>query len=145
MNQTIASEARRYNHILSEIDAVYHEIAVKQGISDSTMTILYTLSEHDGSCLLSEIVRVSGISKQTINSALRKLEAEAIIQLEAAGGKAKRVCLTKKGERFTRETVDKVIDMENRIYASWEAEEWNTYLRLTERYLTQIKEELKEI
>lgn len=145
MNQKIESEARRYNHILSEIDAVYHEIALKQGISDSTMDILYALSEHDGSCLLSEIVKVSGISKQTINSALRKLEREDILRLEAAGGKTKRVCLTEKGQRFTKETVNKVIAMENRIYASWEAAEWNTYLHLTERYLKQIKEELKEI
>lgn len=85
------------------------------------------------------------MSKQTANSALRKLEKEGILYLEPAGGRAKQVCLTPKGFAVTRETVEKIIDMENRIYASWSPEEWNLYIALTERYLYQLREEMKEI
>lgn len=145
MNQTIEAEARRYNHLLSEIDAVYHEIALKQGFSDSTLSVLYTLYEHRGSCLLGNLVKQSGISKQTINSALRKLEHEGIIFLEPAGGKSKRISLTPKGTLLAQETAGKVIAMENKIYDSWKPEEWALYLELTERFLNGLRKEMKEL
>lgn len=142
MNQ---SEARRYNRIIAEIDEVYHEIAVKQGFSDSAMAILYVLSDNDGTCRLTELIRQSGVNKQTINSALRRLEKDQIVYLESAGGKSKRVCLTEKGLAIVHETVDRIFELENEIYASWSKEEWELYLQLTERYLCQLREKMKEI
>ncbi len=139
------SETRRYNRIISEIDEVYHEIAVRQGFSDSAMTILYLLSDNDGKCRLTDLIKSSGVSKQTINSALRKLEKDEIVYLEPAGGKSKRVCLTDKGFAITHETVDKVLNIEKTIYSSWSAEEWKLYVELTERYLFQLREKMKEV
>lgn len=145
MGEQKQSESRRYNRIISEIDEVYHEIAVRQGFSDSAMAILYVLSDHDGQCRLPELIKLSGINKQTVNSALRKLENDDIVYLEPAGGKSKRVCLTEKGFATAHDTVDRVLEAENRLYASWPTEEWELYVRLTERYLEQLREEMKEI
>lgn len=139
------SETRRYNRLISEIDEVYHEVAIRQGFSDSVMTILYTLSDHDGQCRLPELIKLSGVNKQTVNSALRKLEKDEIIYLEPAGGKSKRVCLTEKGFSTVHKTVDRVLEVEKKIYSSWSQEEWELYVRLTERYLYQLREEMKEI
>lgn len=139
------SETRRYNRLISEIDEVYHEVAIRQGFSDSVMAILYTLSDHDGQCRLPELIKLSGVNKQTINSALRKLEKDDIVYLEPAGGKSKRVCLSEKGFSAVHRTVDRVLEVEKKIYSSWSREEWELYLRLTERYLCQLREEMKEI
>lgn len=139
------SETRRYNRLISEIDEVYHEVAVRQGFSDSAMAILYALSDNDGQCRLPELIKLSGINKQTINSALRNLEKNEIVYLEPAGGKSKRVCLTEKGFSTVHETVERVLDVEKKIYSSWSQEEWKLYLQLTERYLSQLREEMKEI
>ena len=35
-------DMRRYNHLLQETDAVYHEMAQHWGLSDSVMGVLYT-------------------------------------------------------------------------------------------------------
>lgn len=145
MEQITQSEARRYNRLLSEIDEVYHEIAVRQGYSDSVMAILYVLADNGGQCLLAELVKLSGVYKQTANSALRKLEREGIVYLESAGGRAKRVCLTEAGLAVVHETVERVISVEKKIYASWTRGEWALYVQLTERYLRQLREEMKEI
>lgn len=145
MEIIMQSETRRYNRIIAEIDEVYHEIAVKQGFSDSAMSILYTLSDNDGDCRLADLIRQSGLNKQTTNSALRKLEKEDILYLEPAGGKSKHVFLTPKGHTTIHETVDKIIDIEKEIYASWSKEEWELYVQLTERYLYQLREKMKEI
>lgn len=139
------SETRRYNRLISEIDEVYHEVAIRQGFSDSVMAILYTLSDHDGQCRLPELIKLSGVNKQTINSALRKLEKDEIIYLEPAGGKSKRVCLTEKGFSTVHKTVDCVLEVEKKIYSSWSRKEWELYVQLTERYLYQLREEMKEI
>lgn len=139
------SETRRYNRLISEIDEVYHEVAIRQGFSDSAMAILYALSDNDGQCRLAELIKLSGVNKQTANSALRRLEKDNIVYLESVGGKSKRVCLTEKGFSTVRETVDRVLDAEKKIYSSWSREEWKLYVQLTERYLYQIREAMKEI
>ncbi|MDE6738721.1 MAG: MarR family transcriptional regulator, partial [Lachnospiraceae bacterium] len=106
-----SKELRRYNYLINEIDAAYHEIASTFGLSGSSMVILYTICDNEGSCLLRDICRNSGISKQTINSALRKLESEGIIYLESAGMKNKKVCLTAHGTLLTAHTAGKIIEM----------------------------------
>ena len=90
MDNNITEEMRQFNYLLSEIDAVYLEASQKLCLSDSAMQILYVISNHREECLLSEIYRLSGISKQTINSALRKLEADGIVRLESLAGRRKR-------------------------------------------------------
>lgn len=64
----------QYAYLAGEINALYHEAAVKMGISDSVQNILYVLCEKGGQCPQSEISKLAGISRQTINSAIRKLE-----------------------------------------------------------------------
>ena len=55
MHSYTSKEIKRYNHLISEIDAVYHEISLKFGLSDSALIILYTICEHGDSCLLRDI------------------------------------------------------------------------------------------
>lgn len=134
---------KRCNYLIGEIDAVYHEMAVNLGLSDSAMRILYAICDSGESCLLQEICRRSGVSKQTINSAIRKLEAEGIVYLEPAGGKSKNVCLTKEGKRLAEQTVIRIMEAENDILASWAKEDVDKYLGLTEEFLTAIREKAK--
>lgn len=144
MTERIKTEAKQYNHLISEIDNTYHEAAVSFGMSDSEMMIVYTAAEQDGSCMIGDITK-SGISKQTVNSALRKMEKEDKIRLENARGKEKRIILTPHGEELAERTARRIINAENRIFSSWEREEWELYLKLTERFLASLKEEIKEL
>lgn len=145
MADEIKSTLERFNLLLSEIDAVYHDAALKMGISDSAMVVLYTVCSMNGDCLLNDITRMSGVSKQTINSALRKLEAEDILYLEASGARKKRVCLTEKGKDLAERTVLRLIGIENDIFRSWSAEERKIYMELTQRYLFMLQDRVKEL
>ena len=110
-----SSDIRRFNHLISETDAAYHEMSLKLGLSDSAMQILYTLcGNEDGSCLL---------------------------RLEMAGGKRNKVILTEKGLLLAGRTAGRVIEAENRIFASWPREDVETYLELTRRYLEDLRRE----
>ncbi len=140
-------DIKRFNHLISETDAAYHEMALKLGLSDSAMQILYTIcSGGDGrSCLLKDICHLTGLSKQTIHSAIRKLEQCEILRLEMVGGKQKRVLLTEKGCRLATHTAIKIIEAENRIFDGWPKEDVETYLNLTRRYLEDFRREIRKL
>ncbi len=140
-----SKEMKRYNHLLGEIEATYHELSLKLNISDSISKILYTICNFGDSYLLGDICKYTGLSKQTVNSALRKLEEDDIIYLEAVNGKSKKVCLTEKGKEFADRTAFRILKMENEIFDAWSAEDVERYLELTERFLFSLKEKVEKL
>lgn len=138
-------ETKNINLLHSEIGNVFHEMSVRLGLSDSVSSILYTICNFGDSCLLSDIISMTGIPKQTINSALRKLEREGILRVEAVERRRKSVVLTKDGLILAQRTAGQMIRMENDIFAAWTEEERRIYLDLSRRYLNQLKEKAKEL
>lgn len=138
---------RRFNHLFNETTEAYHDASVRLGLSHSMMQILYTVYDYGNGrrCPLREVCVQTGISKQTINSALRKLEGEGIARLEQAGGKRKDVCLTEKGLALARRTVARIMEVEDGVFASWRPEDVETYLALTQRYLTAFREGIQSL
>lgn len=135
----------RMNQSIGETEALYHEIAWKFGVSDSVMSVLYTIVWMGSPCLLSEIIRMTGRSKQTINSALRKLEREGMIVVENFQGKKKLVRLTEDGEKLAERSVCRLLKLENEIFESWTEEERVQYAELLQKYVVDLKEKMKEL
>lgn len=138
MNRSM-SAIKRYNHLTGEISAVYHKMSLKLGLSDSASIILYTICDSGDACPLRDICRLSGLSKQTVNSALRRLETDGAVRLEAAGPRNKTVCLTDAGKLLADRTARRIIQAENEIFAAWPPEDVEEYLTLTERFLSDIR------
>ena len=145
MKNTISKELKRYHYLFSETGAAYHEMYLKLGMSDSAISILYAVLEQGDSRPLQQIRHCTGLSKQTINSAIRKLEVEGIIYLQMAGSKNKTVYLTEKGKLLAEQTAGKVLAAENEIFASWPQEDVDKYLELTEAYLLALKEKIQRL
>lgn len=143
MSEYTQNIMKRYNHLFGEIDAVYHEMSLKLGLSDSAMRILYTLCNNENCCPLRDICHLSGLSKQTVNSALRKLEAEGTVYLKSSGLKNKSVCLTEEGQLLADRTARQILKMENEIFEAWPQEDVRKYLELTEQFLEDLKEKSK--
>lgn len=85
------------------------------------------------------------MSKQTVNSALRKLETEQVVTLEMWGSKNKRVCFTEKGRDLAERTAGRVMEAEDQIFASWTREDVEKYLELTEAFSEALKEKVKTL
>ena len=143
--ESMHTDMKRFNCLTAEIDAVYHDAALRLGLSDSALMILYTVCTYGESCLLHDITRLSGVSKQTIHSALHKLADEGVVYLEPVSGRKKRVCLTKTGKAFAEQTVLQVIEIENEIFGGWTEAEREMYIGLTQRYLSAFREKVKEL
>ena len=140
----LSPEMKRYNCLTGEINAAYHEAALAFGFSDSAMFVLYILCDSGGECRLKDICRLSGLSKQTVNSAVRGLERKNIIFLEPCGGRNKKVLLTAAGRLISEGSAMKIISAENAVFAGWEKEEISCYLGLTERFLREFREKIRE-
>lgn len=134
MNKKIYDKVHLINHIISEMESLYHQVSLKMGISDSVSIVLYTIHVTEGICLLSDIYKKSGISKQTVNSAIRRLEDEGVLYLEQHTGRSKKIILTEIGNKYINKTVAKLYEAEVQAFESWTKEEINTYVNLMEKY-----------
>ncbi len=136
---------KRLNLLLFETDAVYHEAAKRLGLADSDMKILYTLCHLGQQAPLADVIRLSGINKQTINSALRKLEKQDILYLQNANGRRKLLCLTSLGQQLVEKTVLRLIELENEAMLNWTDQETDLYIELTQRFFQDFKAKIQKL
>ena len=112
-------QAREFVHISGEIDSLYHEAALKFGVSDSVLNTLYVLCEKGNQCLQSDVFRLTGMSRQTINTAIRKLEKAEMVYLEQGTGRNTIVYLTEKGKLFCNKNISSLLEIEDKIWSEW--------------------------
>lgn len=143
MKLIFSNALKRSNYLINKSEKLYHELANKLGLNDSTMQVLYTLCDIGDNCQIKDICYHSGTSKQTINSTLRKLEKDGYIYLRNINGKSKAVCLTESGKELINNSVRKIIDIENDIFSTWSEDELNNYYKLLEKYNLQLMERIK--
>lgn len=141
----IKVELKEINSAISIIDSLYHEAAVKMNMSDSEFNILYTICDRGVGCNQSEVCKMSGLSRSTVNSALRKMEKQGYVYLTQGEGRNTRIYLTEEGEKYMSETVERLVAAENRIYLSWTKNERDTYVSLNKKFANALKEELNKL
>ena len=135
---------KEFNSISGTIDSIYHEAALKMGMSDSERDILYVLCDHGSGCNQSALYKETGMTRSTVNSAIRKLEKAGILYLTPGKGRNTCVVLTEKGEKYITETVGKLIEIENKIYTSWTQEERNLFIQLNQRFADELSKEIQK-
>lgn len=145
METKICSRIHRINYLNAELDALYHHASLKLGLTDSASIVLYTLYDNGEDCLLSEIYKQSGVSKQTVNSAIRNLEKKHLIHLEQHSGRAKKVVLTDSGKEYVQKTVARLFDAEAAAFSSWTEEEISAHIGFMEKYIHSFREQIEKL
>ncbi len=131
-----------YNGIWKENEEIYRGAAKRLGLPEGAFWILYTLREAGREMTQSEVCAAMYEPKQTVNSALKKLERDGIIELlEMKDKRSKRCHLTEKGVRLSKETVDKVISAERKALS--EMEETELFLELYHKFTKLLRENVK--
>lgn len=143
--QYYLQQIRRVNCLGNDMDALYHQAARRLGISDSALCILYVMHEKGDHCLLHDVCRDSGMSKQTINSAIRGLEKQGVLYLEQDCGKMKRICLTDAGRAYMQQTAGRLLQAESNAFAEWTQQEFAMYLTLLEKYNRAFEKQVQKL
>lgn len=145
METKIHNRIHRINYLGAELESLYHLASLKLGLTDSASIILYTIYDNGEDCLLSDIYKQSGVSKQTVNSAIRTLEKKDIIYLEQYSGRAKRVVLTDVGKEYVQKTVARLFDAETAAFATWTEEEISAHIGFMKKYIDSFREQIKKL
>lgn len=52
-------ESREFNRMYKEVDELYHEVALKSGLSDTSFLVLFSIVELGDGCLRTDILSAS--------------------------------------------------------------------------------------
>lgn len=130
---------KEFNIVSGAISGYYHEAALKLGISDAEMNVLYVLSYEGSGCYQSLLYKNTGMTRSTVNAIIRRFEKEELLYLKSGKGRNTCVFLTKKGEHYLQDTAQKIIDIENGIFMSWTEEDRMIFLKLNQKYADELK------
>lgn len=126
------------NQLLKKMDNVYNKLAKSSGLSDTAFWILYTIKNEKETYKQKDLCVMWSYSKQTINSALKKLEEQNIIQLVAVpeNKKDKKIILTEYGEKLAEKFIKPVGEIEKD--ALNEIKEKNKLINLFRKYIEEM-------
>ena len=102
----------------SQCNAMYHEWAASQGINYYQLLVLYAIDQK-GAVTQREICELEGLQKQTVNSVIRRFQAEGLVFL-GPGQKDKReklVRFTQKGSLYAHKVLSPLFQIEEKVYS----------------------------
>lgn len=141
----ISKYLREYNHVYKEVNDTYHEAARKLHLSDSAFDIFYAIYEMGDNCLQRDICKASCLPKQTVNSSIRKLEANGYLTLSPGKGRSMHIHLTASGQKLIQEKLVPLIRIENDAFGDMTAEECEQMLRLNAKYNQALRSRLSTL
>ena len=131
---------KEFNQLLKKMDNVYDKLAKSSGISDTAFWIIYTIKNEKETYKQKDLCVMWSYSKQTINSALKKLEEQNIIKLVSVpeNKKDKKIILTDYGEQIAKELIDPVNEIEKESLK--QLKEANIFIDLFKKYIETMEE-----
>lgn len=145
-SKIINKKLSEYNSIIKENEGIYHRVAKKNGLSNGAFWILYMMCEEEGKLTQSAVCDTFCQPKQTVNSAIKKLEQEGFVELETvAGSHVKHINFTQKGWQFAEDTIFKVIASEQKALDGLTLKEQEEFFRLFRKFTKLLKENMEEI
>ncbi|HIT86491.1 MAG TPA: winged helix-turn-helix transcriptional regulator [Candidatus Coprocola pullicola] len=142
MNFEQKQELREFNCLYKEIEKLYHDIAIKAGMSDSSFFILYTIVELGNGCLQKDVSDMYSINKQTIHSSIRNLEKNGYIFLKKGKGRNMHIYLTEEGEKLIQQKMIPIMEAENDVFTAMTAQESKELLRLNKKYTALLHQKM---
>lgn len=144
MDSHAKAKLTQYNKSFKSIDETYRNAAKRFGMSECTFWILYTLRVEKPPVTQSEICALQYQPKQTVNSALKKLESEGFLTLSVgADRRNKYVSLTEKGLALAEKTVDIFAESEANALLMMSEDEQDTLCRLLKKYNSLLNSKLQ--
>ena len=134
-----------YNDTYKEQDDLYRAAARRCGLSDCAFWALYALRDAGRPMTQSDVCSAVYQPKQTVHSALKKLEGEGFLRLaEGRDRRSKHLVLTERGEALVRRTVDPVMAAETAAMGTLTETEQAQLLALQRRYNAALRQYLPQ-
>lgn len=134
---------KQSDKLYMEMNSIYHNTAVKFGLSDTAMWILYLISDKDSEYTQQDLVKQCYFPKQTINTSLKSLVKNGYAELEETKGAYKRklIRLTERGQALASAATDRLKIAEINAYGSLSDNELTMYLEITSKINRILRDE----
>ena len=141
---SLREQSRQMDCLYNETDRRYNGFARSCGLSECAYWVMYEIEVSSGSASLRGMAEAFSLSKQTLSSAVKSLEAKGLIELsfEEGSRKNKVASFTEAGRAFSRERIVPAIEAESRAFGSLEPEERERLVALVSKYARAIRREL---
>lgn len=138
----VLHEFDRLNNMINEF---YHEIALRQGLSDSAYAVFQALLVMGNGRTQTEICKYTLLNKQTINSSVKKLHQEGLIDFQPGNGRELKIYLTGEGTKVVEEKILPIEQAENEVFDEMTAEEHQQLLGVVRKYLDSFKSKIEKL
>lgn len=137
---------RTYNELYRKGDEIYHSAVKAFDISDGAFWVLHTLRDIGPQPTQRDVYKSTCMPKQTVNSALNRLESEGFIELHGeTGSRTRTISLTESGEALARRTADKLRAAEFMAMSELPEGELVQLLELTRKYTDALAASVKSM
>lgn len=134
------------NRIYKESNEIYHTAAKALGLSDCAFWILYFLQFSETRLTQSALCMQLYEPKQTVHSALKKLEGEGYICFQRGSDRrSKYICLTEQGRLLAEYTASPVIKAEISALCEMGDEEKRVFISLFAKYTGLLRQNMSEL
>lgn len=147
MEDSIHSKIVAYNQLTKELEELYQLYAKKSGLSETTLWILYCVHERQEPYTQKELCDIWSYSRQTINSALKNLETQGLIELVPLpeNRKNKQLLLTASGKNLVNKIILPLVEAEKNVFIQLGEEDSRKFLSLTKRHTELLHMEINQI
>lgn len=133
-----------YRAVSKEFDTIYTMYAKACGLSETEFWSLLMI--RSGAKTQAEICDQLFLSPQTVNSAFKQLVKKGLVRLEPLehNQRTKQIILTPLGQQFVEQHIDRIYDVECRMWEVMEEQERAMLIRFTRKYCDLVKAALEQ-
>lgn len=145
MSEEIHRQLIEYYEVYKETDALYSAVAERSGMSSAMFWTMYAVCSKDGSCAQKDVCGICAMSKQTVHSALKKLQTQGYLYLDVspADRRSKYIFLTELGECYKREKLYPLFEAEKAAFQQMDQRDREGLLHGSRAYLRQLRAALR--
>ncbi len=139
------TDPRELDCLYKEADRIYYGFARRCGLSTCAYWMMYDIERAGGAMALRSLTDSWAFSKQTINSAIKSLEAKGLIELafERGSRKNKVASFTDEGRAFAARYIVPAQQAERRAFCALPPEDRIALLALAREYTQALAEEFE--
>ncbi len=127
---------------LFKITSAYSEYAHKNNTTYNRLMILYAIKEVPN-CTQKHIVECWGVPKQTVNTVVKRLKKDGMLELiKVVGKREKVISLTESGYKYTANVVNNIIDFEDSAISVLSDDEFKRLDNYMERFAEKFDMEV---
>lgn len=144
MDKAIVTQLAAFNQAYKEMEEIYHNYAKAHGLSDCAFWVLYSMWENEDIYPQRRLCEEWFYTPQTVNSALKSLEKQGLIELVFMPGnrKNKQIVFTFEGRKLAERVIEPLMQAENNSFCGLNEQERETLLAATQKHIQLLRKEI---